>query len=85
MISKEEAVEIVKEHVLDSISRNFHVSSIEDGMPENCNIYGKDKMSKEEVWYITYSLLGPCPIDGGCVAVISKKTGKVLYSGPEGV
>ena len=87
MISKEEAVEIVKQHVLDEISRDFKVSSIEDGMPENSNIYCAKKIRKEEVWCIYYSppLREVTILDGGYVMVISKKNGEILYSDRERV
>jgi hypothetical protein len=54
----------------------------QEGVPDRLNIYGLEKRSPKEVWFVSSSAFPGMTICGPShITVIDKKTGEVLYDG----
>jgi hypothetical protein len=77
-ITQEAALEIFQKYI-EQQKPKVEIYEITETRPSNCHAYIP---SKEDCWYILYSMNRPigmiCSSD---LIVISKKTGKIVYSG----
>ncbi len=74
-LTKEKFLQIIRKHLIRQIPRDIE---IQDGIPEDCNIYG---LSKDEPAWTAWmpseeTLTGPSRI-----ICVSKKTGRIIYDG----
>lgn len=74
-LTREKALQIIRKHLIRQTPRDIE---IQDGIPEDCNIYG---LSKDEPCWTArippeVSRTGP-----SWIICVNKKTGRIIYDG----